>query len=81
MTKDQRLLSRLGSQLTQDPLSLRVGEELDRGELGNGSVLNRVGVLVIHRLGSEIFLLRTNVDGPGSRLDVAGCLSVSTCLV
>lgn len=60
--------------LTQDPLSLRVGQELDRRELGNGSVLDRVGLLVVDRFGSEIFLFRTNVDSLTTSLDVAGGL-------
>lgn len=60
--------------LTQDPLSLRVRQKLDRRELGNGSVLDRVGFLVVDRLGSEIFLLGTNVDSLTTSLDVAGGL-------
>ena len=67
LTFDQR-------KLTQDPLSLRVGQELDGWELGNGSVLDRVGFLVVNRLGSEIFLLRSNVDSLTTSLDVAGGL-------
>jgi hypothetical protein len=60
---------------TEDPLSLGIGQELDRWELSDGSVLDRVGFLVVDRLGSKIFLFRTNVDGLSTGLDVAGGLS------
>jgi len=68
------LLDLFQQELTQDPLSFRVGQKLDGRELGNGSVLDRVGFLVVDRLGSEIFLLRTNVDSLTTSLDVAGGL-------
>jgi hypothetical protein len=57
--------------LTQDPLSLRVGQKSDGGELSDGSVLDRVRFLVVDRLGSEVLLVRTNVDSLGTGLDVA----------
>jgi hypothetical protein len=60
---------------TEDPLSLGIGQELDRWELSDGSVLDRVGFLVVDRLGSKILLFRTNVDGLSTGLDVAGGLS------
>ena len=40
-------------ELTEDSLSLRVGQELDSGKVGHGSVLNSVAGLVVRRLGAK----------------------------
>lgn len=56
--------------LTQDSLSLSVGEELDRGELGNGGVLDRVGVLVVVGLGSVVLGSTGDILGVVTLLDV-----------
>lgn len=57
--------------LTQDPLSLVVGEELDRGELVDSRVLDGVGVVVIGGLGGEVLLGSVKRD-----LDITALLNV-----
>lgn len=57
--------------LTQDPLSLVVGEELDRGELVDSGVLDGVGVVVIGGLGGEVLLGSVKRD-----LDITALLNV-----
>jgi hypothetical protein len=61
--------------LTQNSLSLRVGEELDGRELGDGGVLDRVGVLVVGRLGSVVLLGASDIVDLRALLDVARSLT------
>lgn len=57
--------------LTQDPLSLVVGKELDGRELVDSRVLDGVGVVVIGGLGGEVLLGSVKRD-----LDIAALLDV-----
>jgi hypothetical protein len=64
--------------LTENALALGIGEETDGRELGDGGVLDRVGVLVVDLLGSVVLLCTSDVGGLGALLEVAGGLGVGS---
>lgn len=74
---DQVGTNETGTTGDEDSLTLRVGEELDRGELGDSGVLDRVGVGIVGRLDTVVLVLgRGEVLGLVTRLDVAGGLGM-----